>query len=53
VLKNGYIISFGDSHMVVAIQKGDVLEVKFIEGPKLDQQLYSIHQHIREKHTGY
>ena len=38
-LKNGYIISFGDSHMVISIQKGNDLEIKFIEGPKIDQQL--------------
>jgi hypothetical protein len=38
ILKNGYIISFGDSHMVVTLQINNNLEIKFIEGPKIDQQ---------------
>lgn len=44
VLKNGYIISFGDSHMVVQLQgenelnfSNTTLTVRFLDGPKIDQ----------------
>ena len=47
MLKNGYIISFGDSHMVVQLQgEADAnilnsnLTVRFLDGPKIDQ-IYS------------
>lgn len=43
-LKNGYIISFGDSHMVVQLQgenefniSNNTLTVRFLDGPKIDQ----------------
>lgn len=42
-MKHGYIISFGDSHMVVQFytdQKGDKvnskMQLKFLDGPKTD-----------------
>ena len=38
VLKHRYIISYGDSHMLTLLDKGN-LEVKFIEGPKNTQNL--------------
>ncbi len=38
VLKTGYIISFGDSHMVSTI-KPDKLHLKFLDGPKVEQEL--------------
>ena len=34
-LKNSYIVSFGDSHMIVQIDNS-VLSIRFIEGPKVD-----------------
>jgi len=47
-LKNGFIISFGDSHMVVQINEGKghpadletggSIALKFLEGPKADQR---------------
>lgn len=42
LLKTGYIISFGDSHMFIQIvedQHEDLsnLEIKFLDGPKTDQ----------------
>ena len=40
-LKSSYIISFGDSHMVVQISN-NVLSIRFIEGPKVDLKRYSI-----------
>lgn len=41
VLKNNYIVSFGDSHLIVMIESFDltILTVKFIDGPKCDQKL--------------
>lgn len=44
-MKHGYIISFGDSHMVVQFfqdqQRGDKsnskIQLKFLDGPKTDQ----------------
>lgn len=41
-LKNGYIISFGDSHMVVQMlgSSGEVssnIAIRFLDGPKIDQ----------------
>lgn len=40
-LKNNYIISFGDSHMIVFIESSNKskLTLKFIDGPKVDQKL--------------
>eukprot|EP00347_Sterkiella_histriomuscorum_P020525 403337469 len=42
ILKHGYIISFGDSHMVVQfcdnkIDKTSKIQCKFLDGPKTDQ----------------
>jgi pSer/pThr/pTyr-binding forkhead associated (FHA) protein len=39
LLKHGFIISFGDSHMVVSIFKDDEprIQLKFLDGPKIDQ----------------
>lgn len=34
-LKSSYIVSFGDSHMIVQLDK-EVLTLRFIEGPKTD-----------------
>jgi len=38
ILRTGYIISYGDSHMVTTI-KEDRIHIKFLDGPKLDQEL--------------
>jgi hypothetical protein len=40
-LKSNYIISFGDSHMIVVIENlpPPRLVIKFIDGPKVDQKL--------------
>lgn len=40
-LKNNYIISFGDSHMIVFIDcsNSSKLTLKFIDGPKVDEKL--------------
>lgn len=43
IMKHGYIISFGDSHMVVQIQNEytdrlhSKIHLKFLDGPKTDQ----------------
>ena len=39
LLKHGFIISFGDSHMVVSIFKDEEprIQLKFLDGPKIDQ----------------
>lgn len=42
VLKNGYIISFGDSHMVVQMlsnseEMSSNIAIRFLDGPKIDQ----------------
>ena len=42
ILKTGYIISFGDSHMFIQIfesetEKVSKIEIKFLDGPKTDQ----------------
>ena len=42
-LKQGYIISFGDSHMAVNIRLNGKIQLKFLDGPKTDQTLYAIH----------
>ena len=34
-IRNSYIISFGDSHLIVNLQD-DQLTLRFIEGPKAD-----------------
>jgi len=39
-LKQGHIISFGDSHMAVSIRLGGKIQLKFLDGPKTDQTLY-------------
>ncbi len=36
-LKQGYIISFGDSHMAVNIRLNEKIQLKFLDGPKTDQ----------------
>lgn len=40
VLRTGYIISYGDSHMVVTILESKDIQLKFLDGPKADQILY-------------
>eukprot|EP00826_Nyctotherus_ovalis_P012242 TRINITY_DN13219_c0_g1_i2.p1 TRINITY_DN13219_c0_g1~~TRINITY_DN13219_c0_g1_i2.p1 ORF type:complete len:172 (+),score=19.23 TRINITY_DN13219_c0_g1_i2:365-880(+) len=40
-LKQGHIISFGDSHMAISIRVGGKIQLKFLDGPKTDQTLYS------------
>ena len=42
ILKTGYIISFGDSHMFIQISENyssntSQLDIKFLDGPKTDQ----------------
>lgn len=39
LLKQGHIISFGDSHMAVNIRAGGKIQLKFLDGPKTDQTL--------------
>jgi len=39
-LKQGFIISFGDSHMAVNIRLNKKIQLKFLDGPKTDQTLY-------------
>jgi hypothetical protein len=41
VLKNNFIVSFGESHMIVVVDNGPTpkLTLRFIDGPKLDQRL--------------
>lgn len=41
VLKTNYIISFGESHMIVILDNSDPpkLALRFIDGPKIDQRL--------------
>ena len=39
VLQHGYIISYGDSHMFVIITPNSELQLKFLDGPKIDQIL--------------
>ncbi len=41
-LKQGYIISFGDSHMAVNIRLNGKIQLKFLDGPKTDQTLYVV-----------
>lgn len=36
-LQNDYIISYGDSHMFIAISPNDDLQLKFIDGPNVDK----------------
>ncbi len=43
VLKQGHIISFGDSHMVVHLRPNGKIQLKFLDGPKTDQTLYFVH----------
>ena len=37
LLKVGYIISFGDSHMHVNILEDEDLIFKFLDGPKMEE----------------
>jgi FHA domain len=41
VLENKFIVSFGDSHMIITIENNDYPEIslKFIDGPKVNQKL--------------
>ena len=41
VLKSSYIISFGDSHMIVQLEETQIT-LRFIEGPKVDFKWYMI-----------
>jgi hypothetical protein len=36
-LKNSYIVSFGDSHMIVNIEN-NLLTIRFVEGPKAEHK---------------
>ena len=38
-LKQGYIISYGDSHMYVNLETQEKIQLKFLDGPKSDQLL--------------
>jgi FHA domain len=40
-LKSNFIISFGDSHLIVVIENNEVpkLVIRFIDGPKVEQKL--------------
>ena len=38
-LKQGYIISYGDSHMYVNTETKEKIQLKFLDGPKSDQML--------------
>lgn len=38
-LITNYIVSFGDSHMIVVIESPEVLTLKFIDGQKTNQKL--------------
>lgn len=39
-LREGYIISYGDSHMYVNEVNDEKIQLKFLDGPKADQILY-------------
>jgi len=39
-LKQGYIISYGDSHMFINMETKEKIQLKFLDGPKSDQLLY-------------
>ena len=39
LLKQGHIISFGDSHMPLNIRAGGNIQLKFLDGPKTVQTL--------------
>ena len=39
ILKQGFIISYGDSHMYINSVNNETVEFKFIDGPKADQIL--------------
>ncbi len=39
ILKQGYIISYGDSHMYVNMENKEKIQLKFLDGPKSDQML--------------
>lgn len=41
-LKQGFIISYGDSHMYVNFDSKEKLQLKFLDGPKSDQMLYPL-----------
>ncbi len=41
-VKHGYIISFGDSHLVVNLRLKGRIQLRFLDGPKTDQTLYPI-----------
>lgn len=40
ILKHGYIISFGDSHVVINLRFTGKIQLRFLDGPKTDQTLY-------------
>ncbi len=39
-LRQGYIVSFGDSHIVINLRIKGRIQLKFLDGPKTDQTLY-------------
>lgn len=40
ILKQGNVISFGDSHMLVNLRIKKKIQLKFLDGPKIEQTLY-------------
>ena len=39
ILRQGYIISYGDSHMYINMLTEDKIQLKFLDGPKADHML--------------
>lgn len=40
LLQHGYIISYGDSHMFVSIFSDNGIQLKYLDGPRVDETLY-------------
>ena len=40
-LQSGYAVSFGDSTMVVTLENSVGLQLRFLDGPKAEESLYS------------
>jgi pSer/pThr/pTyr-binding forkhead associated (FHA) protein len=56
LLKTGYIISFGDSHMFIQIvddyaNDESKIDIKFLDGPKIDEK-FSFSEHQKEIRIG-
>eukprot|EP00831_Metopus_contortus_P077021 TRINITY_DN7149_c0_g1_i2.p1 TRINITY_DN7149_c0_g1~~TRINITY_DN7149_c0_g1_i2.p1 ORF type:complete len:370 (-),score=64.05 TRINITY_DN7149_c0_g1_i2:23-1132(-) len=43
LLEKGYIISFGDSHMLINKLSAEEIQLKFLDGPKIDQ-MFTFHK---------